>query len=168
MDYSISNLKLIIVNYFEKVKNEIDIESETRLMELKNDKKESDKQMQEQIDDLNSIRNEFVDAINALITNNVACFEKNKNSQVMEELIRKMNLTAQTTVTDSEKEIDEINSICPVFFSEFCFYIKKEKLGNYPGYKKLGLLVVTDKYVSTSQLDSLKYLFKYRQLFNLK
>ncbi|CAF0984247.1 unnamed protein product [Brachionus calyciflorus] len=118
--------KLKIIDYYDNVKNQIDIECEKILA---NEKISSDQKKQCSLQ-----RNRFLSEIDKISSYNLENFEKNNWDY---ELLKNKNLNAM------------------LYADKFCFFISKQKLENGNGYP-LGKLVITNFFICEDVQENLE------------
>lgn len=131
------NPKLIITKYFDKIINDIDIDTETLIYNssLKHDINDDHVSYQ---NELNEIRTLFIKEIRAIQQANLRNYETNKDE------------------IDSKISKSNKNDIGTILYVKFCFYLKKEIIRCYSDYNKLGILILIDLYYSDKQIEALK------------
>ena len=141
---SVFSLKLWITNYFDSVINKIDIFTENLIVEC-----ESNANVKKRCD-LNSTRDKIINEIKTIEEANLKELEINREYVRIQIEILRLN----------HKHEDLVNQISKVLFKNFCIFISNKEVNvklssSYP----LGILIVTDWFMTDADILFLKYIF---------
>ena len=136
LNYSVP--KFEIVDYFDAVTNQIDIEAETKIT-LNEKSQESSSLLC--IKRINYIRNHFLDTITQLKFENLNHYSQNKENYDL----------VLANMKNNEK--DRRNK---VLFKKFAFYLNSQCLENSFSSSILGLIMILDFYIVEKDLNLLK------------
>ena len=138
-DWNLFNMKLWIADYFDGITNRIDLLTERYLAKCEEKNKVHEKRK------FNLIRAKFMDSIKKIQEFNLRQFEMNE-----EMLVNKMeSFKVQSNVNNH----DLINEMAKLLFKKFCIFINSK---NLTSKYRLGLLIITDWYMSDSDVSFLK------------
>ena len=138
------NLRLLAKLYFDKVKNDIDIDVEESIFELINCG-EQHNNLEEKISNLHSSREIIFKEVERILQANLSNIEENQ-----------INFEGYDDPIDLSdvKRLDEIGEN---LFVESCFFISKRNLINLDDevFQKLGVLIINKFHIKSAQKDSL-------------
>lgn len=133
--------KPVIWDHFGQLINQIDIETEELIMRIESRDDNVTFQM------LNFIRDLFLREIEAIKKLNIDVYDRARTRNNLKPLIY--------DCLDNKPYGNELRDM--TFYD--CVYIKRDDLQNYPfgSLFKLGILVITDWFLTNQQLNNLKY-----------
>ena len=137
-----SAARLDIVDYFDTLVNQIDIEAETKITLIKRKLNNADNDDHFVLRQINAIRSKFVDKIRAIQVFNLASLDCNKEN-CDNNLVRL-------------KTFDDMHRRNRLLLKKFAFYLNRQSLESFSRNSILGLLVIIDWYLDESELDVLK------------
>jgi hypothetical protein len=139
-----SDIKSELIDYFDEIKIEIDIDAQKKLMYI-----------DEFCGDIN--KNYFLSLYNYLIQKVDSIFNSSCND--IDDFIKSENF--QNKFYESNKELIKTNGI-----KNFCFYLSNDFLKlEYKDINPIGLFIVCDWYLDDNQRDYIKYHNLYLNIF---
>lgn len=163
------NLKQIINDYFNRVINTIEIDTQSVLLKkdfFLKDGNSNENQIQEalfndSLEEISSIKEQFIKECNSIREFNLECLLKNTDASSLQDKLSKLEVDKSKSPLDLQEIKNEI-------FKKYCFYLKRDNLFNYPEYNKIGILIILDYYMPDLNVETLKFVLLFYIMFLIK
>lgn len=140
------NFKASINEFFEKVINDIDVETETELLSLESRPNINEEVRVRERQLFNSLRFELISQVNSIKQSNLKVFEQNTNLfQILLDKFKSIIDYEQNAGVKLKKELS----------LRYCYFFKRDTLKNYFESRKIGVLLITDWFISDHDFKKL-------------